>query len=432
MKRLDLTSSLKPLEAFLARRKEDRADVADQVAAIGENIRTRGWEAVAEYTEKFDGVRKEAKAEAFRVSPSNFERAVKDLDPKLADAVRLAVDRVRTFHSLQKREDRFLEEEGIRTGHLFRPLSRVGVYAPAGAAPLFSTLIMDVVPAQVAGCPSIVVCSAPQRSSGTVHPLILGTAGLLGLQAEGIYALGGAWAVFAMAYGLPGFERTDGIFGPGNQYVMEAKRQVQGEVKIESLPGNSEILVIADDAANPRFVAADLLSQAEHAGGEMSILVTPSESLLEAVEAEVAELLAGMERREIAASSLETGGVLALVRDLEQACEAANRVAPEHLEIQTKDPEALIDRIEHAGAIFVGPWSTEPIGDYTAGTNHVLPTGGNARYSSALSVDDFTKKISIVHLQESGIRRIGPAAMKIAEAEGLMGHRKAIALRLGE
>ncbi|MCA9436124.1 MAG: histidinol dehydrogenase [Candidatus Omnitrophica bacterium] len=432
MKRLDLTQSLKPIEDFLAQRKADSSDVAEQVEAIREQVRSRGWEAIAEYTEKFDGVKKEPKAEAFQVSQSDFDKACEDLDSSLAEAIQVSIDRVRNFHSRQKRQDWFLDEEGIRTGQLFRPLSRVGVYAPAGTAPLFSTLVMDTVPAQVAGCPSMVICSPPQKSSGTVHPLILGTSGLLGLEPGQIFAIGGAWAVFAMAYGLPGFERTNGIFGPGNQYVMEAKKQIQGEVKIESLPGNSEILVIADDTANPRHVAADLLSQAEHAGGEMSILVTPSEKLLNEVDEQVKDLLSGMERKEIAASSLKTGGVLALVKNLDQACEVANIVAAEHLEIQTEDSEKLIDKIEHAGAIFVGPWSTEPIGDYTAGTNHVLPTGGNARYSSALSVDDYMKKISVVHVKEQGIKLIGPPAMKLAEAEGLTGHKKAISLRLGE
>jgi len=213
-------------------------------------------------------------------------------------------------------------------------------------------------------------------------------------------------------------------------YVMEAKRQVQGEVRIESLPGNSEILVIADDSANPRYVAADLLSQAEHAGGEMSILVTVSEGLLDRVDAEVEKQLAAMRRKEIAESSLSTGGVLVLVRDVDQACEIANEVAPEHLEIQVKSPKDLVPKIRHAGAVFLGPWSTEPIGDYTAGTNHVLPTGGTARYSSALSVDDYTKKISVVEIDEEGLLAIGPPATKLAAAEGLEGHKNAIDLRL--
>jgi histidinol dehydrogenase len=432
MLHLQATHNLAEVHEFLNQRKESRRDVAGQVAEVGRHIRERGWEGIAEFTERFDGVRKEPRPEAFRVSEKDYEAASGRLDAELTGAIELAIRRVRTFHEKQKRQDWFQEEPGIRTGQLFRPLESAGVYAPGGAAVLFSTLFMNVIPAQVAGCPSIVVCSPPQRGSGTVDALILAVCRLLGIEAHQIWAIGGAQAIFSMAAELPGFPAVHGIFGPGNAYVMEAKRQVQGDVRIESLPGHSEILVIADDTADPRFVAADLLSQAEHAGGEMSILVSASPALLEAVEREVEKQLEGLLRKEIAASSLLTGGALIQARNLDQACEIANLVAPEHLEIQTRDPASLLDKIRHAGAVFVGPWSTEPIGDYTAGTNHVLPTGGAARFSSALSVDDFMKKISVVEISREGLSTIGPAAMKLAEAEGLQGHREAIAVRLAD
>jgi histidinol dehydrogenase len=432
MKKIDCRQRRDGLDAFLAARKASRTQVRASVHSIRDRVLADGWEAIADYTGRFDGIRKEAKAEAFQVREEDLKRAAGSLPPELESAVEFAIDRVRTFHSKQKRSDWFHEETGIRTGQMFRPLERIGVYAPAGTAPLFSTLIMDAVPGQVAGCPSILVCSAPQKETGTVHALILATCAKLGIPAENIWAMGSAWGIFALAYGLPGLERVDGIFGPGNMYVMEAKRIVQGEVRIESLPGNSEILVIADDSADPAFVAADLLSQAEHAGGEMSILVTDSEALLDAVCREVSHQLGRMTRRDIAASSLETGGAAVLVNDLEQACEIANLVAPEHLEIQTVEPENWLALIRNAGAVFVGEWATEPIGDYTAGTNHVLPTGGTARFSSALSVDDYMKKISIVQLTAEGVAKVGPPATVLAESEGLLGHKNAIDLRLAK
>jgi histidinol dehydrogenase len=430
MLRIDATESDSELQRFLDSRKENRREVSASLLEIRDSVQKSGWEAIARYTAKFDGVEKAPEASAFRVNGESFNAARSSLDADLERAIETSIARVRTFHSKQKRGDWYHDEEGIRTGQLFRPLERVGVYAPAGTAPLFSTLIMNTVPAQVAGCPSIVVCSPPQRDTGTVHPLILATCGKLGLTHEQVWSIGSAWSVFALAYGLPEFPKVDGIFGPGNVFVMEAKRLVQGEVRIESLPGNSEILVIADAEADPTFVAADLLSQAEHAGGEMSILVTDSEELMDSVDREVGTLLSSMARKEIAENSIRTGGVLVRVRDLDQACDIANRVAAEHLEIQVKNPESLIEKIRHAGAIFVGPWATEPIGDYTAGTNHVLPTGGTARHSSALSVDDFMKKISLIQLDQEGVAKIGPPAMRLAEAEGLLGHKTAIEMRL--
>lgn len=432
MKRIDARTSLDPVRDFLAVRAAAQRDVSTQVAEIGKFVRAEGWQALSDLTSRFDGISKPPLPDSFRVTAEEFDAAQGTMADDLREAVLFAIDRIRRFHEKQKRGDWFHDEPGIRTGQLFRPLERVGVYAPGGAAVLFSTLIMNVIPAQVAGCPSITVCSPPQKATGSVDPLILATSGLLGLTAESVWAIGGSQAIFAMAYDLPEFPRVDGVFGPGNAYVMEAKRHIQGEVRIESLPGNSEILVIADGNANPKFVAADLLSQAEHAGGEMSILVTPSASLLESVDQEVVRQLATMERRAIASDSLATGGLLVLARDLDQACEIANLVAAEHLEIQTEDAESYLPKIRHAGAIFVGPWASEPIGDYTAGTNHVLPTGGAARFSSALSVDDFMKKISVVQVEAEGIRKIGPPAMRIAEAEGLFGHKSAIALRLAK
>lgn len=430
MQIIDATQSLAGLEAFLSRREANIRDVTVQTAAIRHEVTEKGWEGLADLTLRFDGVKKSPCADSFRVTRQEFESASNWIAPPLREAIQVAIKRVRTFHQKQKRTDWFHEEPGIRTGQLFRPLDRVGVYAPGGEAVLFSTLIMNVIPAQVAGCPEIVVCSPPQKSNQSVSPLILGTCALLGLKADQIWSIGGAQAIFAMAFGLQGFPAVHGVFGPGNAYVMEAKRQVQGEVRIESLPGHSEILIIADPSADPAFIAADFLSQAEHAGGEMCLLVTDSRQVLDAVQKEVETQLDLLERKEVAQKSISTGGALILVRNLCQAVEISNRIAPEHLEIQTEDPQALLSHIRHAGAVFIGPWSTEPIGDYTAGTNHVLPTGGHARISSALSVDDFIKKISLVHLEPEGLENIGPAAMKLAEAEGLTAHQAAIRIRL--
>ena len=430
MRRIDARDNLEGIHEFLAQRKEAARDLAATVAEVGMKVRKEGWAGIAELTARFDGISKQPNIKAFRVSMEEFEAAQEALSQELKEAIEVAIARVRTFHTRQKRQDWYHQEPGIRTGQRFLPLENVGVYAPGGVAVLFSTLVMNVVPAQVAGCPSITVCSPPQKSTGSVDQKILATCHLLGLNHTQVLGIGGAQAIFAMAFDLPGFPRMDGVFGPGNAYVMEAKRQIQGEARIESLPGNSEILIIADESADPRYVAADLLSQAEHAGGEMSLLVTPNQDLIEKVEQEVDRQLRLLERQEIASRSLSTGGALVMVQDLEQAGVIANLVAPEHLEIQTKTPENLLDKIQNAGAVFLGPWSTEPIGDYTAGTNHVLPTGGTARFSSALSVDDFMKKISVVHVQPEGLRKIGPPAMVLAEAEGLTGHLAAIDLRL--
>lgn len=430
MKIIDITHSLADLENFLSQREASIRDVAQQTASIGQEVRKRGWEAVAELTHRFDGVDKAPHAESFRVTQREFDSSLAQMDASLKEAIQIAIQRVRTFHQKQKRTDWFHEEPGIRTGQLFRPLDRVGVYAPGGEAVLFSTLIMNIIPAQVAGCPEIVVCSPPQKTNQSVSPLILGTCALLGLSADQIWAIGGAQAIFSMAYGLQGFLPVHGVFGPGNAFVMEAKKQIQGDVRIESLPGNSEILILADESADPAFIAADFLSQAEHAGGEMCLLVTTSKRLLEAVKEEVSRQLALLERKDVAQKSISTGGALILARDLAQAVEISNRIAPEHLEIQTVDPHSLLPSIRHAGAVFIGPWSTEPIGDYTAGTNHVLPTGGHARISSALSVDDFVKKISLVELEPEGLIQIGPPAMRLANAEGLTAHQAAIRIRL--
>lgn len=430
MRKIDARYSLDGVHEFLTQRKEAARDLAATVAEVGLKVRQAGWAGIAELTTRFDRIPKEPRMESFRVSAEEFDAAKDALPPELKDAIEVSITRVRTFHQKQKRHDWYHEEPGIRTGQRFLPLERVGVYAPGGEAVLFSTLVMNIVPAQVAGCPSVTVCSPPQKSTGNVDRLILATCHLLGLDHTQILGIGGAQAIFAMAMDLPGFPRVDGVFGPGNAYVMEAKRQIQGEARIESLPGNSEILIIADEAAEPRYVAADLLSQSEHAGGEMSILVTPSEALIGKVELEVQRQLAVLDRREIATRSLSAGGALVLTQDIQQACMIANLVAPEHLEIQTQDPNHLLDNIQNAGAVFLGPWSTEPIGDYTAGTNHVLPTGGTARFSSALSVDDFMKKISIVHVEAVGLQQIGPPAMSIARAEGLTGHERAIDIRL--
>ncbi len=430
MRRIDARLGFGEIEDFLGQRKAASRDLTATVVEVGARVRQEGWAGIAELTARFDGVTKRPSMDAFRVSAEEFASARNALTPDLQAAIEEAVTRVRTFHTKQKRQDWYHEEPGIRTGQRFRPLERVGVYAPGGTAVLFSTLVMNVVPAQVAGCPSIMVCSPPQKATGSVDRMILATCHLLGLNHYQVLGIGGAQAIFAMALDLPGFPRMDGVFGPGNAYVMEAKRQIQGEARIESLPGNSEILILADESADPRYVAADLLSQAEHAGGEMSLLVTPNQNLIEKVEQEVDRQLRLLERQEIASRSLSTGGALVMVQDLEQACVIANLVAPEHLEIQTRTPETLLDRIQNAGAVFLGPWSTEPVGDYTAGTNHVLPTGGTARFSSALSVDDFMKKISVVHVQPEGLRKIGPPAMVLAKAEGLTGHLAAINIRL--
>ena len=404
-------------------RSADASDpeIERAVAEVLHAVRTEGDAALMRFTERFDGVRLEDP----RVPPTAFDEAEARVPGELKRAIELAAARVRDFYSHQPKEGFLHPAEGALLGLLVRPLERVACYVPGGTAPLFSTLLMTAVPAQVAGVPDIVVATPP-RKDGSVAPEILVTARLLGLGE--VYRMGGAQAVAALAYGTNKVPRVDKIVGPGNRYVVHAKRMVYGAVGIEALPGPTETLVLADAAAEPHFVAADLLAQAEHEGAQ-PVLVTPSKELAEAVRMELELQLSTLSTGATARASVARGYVV-LVENLTEGLEVANLYAPEHLCLLVKDPWALLPGVKHAGGVFLGENSMEALGDYVAGPSHVMPTGGTARFSSALNLRDFQKVIPLVNVSAEVLARIGPAAATMARAEGLEAHARAVEARL--
>jgi histidinol dehydrogenase len=383
----------------------------EAVRGIIADVRARGDAAVREYTRRFDGVDVTEVTTGISIPEAQ------------AEALRRAHDRIRAFHEKQLQSSwEFVDAEGNRLGQRVTPLERVGVYVPGGKAAYPSSVLMNVVPAKVAGVRELVMVS-PKPSA-----LVLAAAAIAGV--ERVIGIGGAQAVAALAYGTESVPRVDKIVGPGNAYVAEAKRQVFGQVGIDMLAGPSEILVIADGTTPPEWVAMDLFSQAEHDELAQALLLCPDSSYIDLIERKIGELLPGMDRRKIIEASLTARGALIEVRDLAEACALANRIAPEHLELSVADPEGLIARIKHAGAIFVGRWSSEAIGDYCAGPNHVLPTAGTARFSSPLGVYDFQKRSSIIGISRSAAATLGALAQTLAEAEGLGAHARSAQLRI--
>jgi histidinol dehydrogenase len=390
------------------------------------DVRGRGDAALRDWTRRIDGVTLEDLA----VPTEALAHAYESLTPDLRDAMQVSIDRVRAFHQKQPTGS-WLDwsPDGGALGQMIRPLERVGVYTPAGRAPYPSTLIMCVVPAQVAGVEDILV-TTPPGPDGEPAPVVLAAAHACGV--ETVYCVGGAQAIGALAYGTGTIPRVDKIVGPGNIFVVLAKRQVYGLVDIDGLPGPTETLVIADAQADPALVAADLLAQAEHDTLASAILVTPSRSLAEAVQVEVARQMEELSRAEIIAESLRGQGGLVLCADLDEALDLANLYAAEHLCLHVADPWSLVGLVKHAGGVFLGENSYEVMGDYVAGPTHVMPTMGTARFASPLSVRDFTKIISLFALSEDEAREIGVAAQTLAEAEGLTAHAAAVAKRKGK
>jgi histidinol dehydrogenase len=389
--------------------------VQKTVRKILADVRKRGDAAVRAYTKKFDGV-----------LPRQYEvsdRFVAAIPRAQADALRAAHQRIRAFHErqLQKSWD-FTDGDGTRLGQQVSPLERVGLYVPGGKAAYPSSVLMNAIPAKVAGVRELVMASP------NPNPLVLAAAALAGV--DRVIGIGGAQAIAALAYGTKSIPRVDKIVGPGNAYVAEAKRQVFGEVGIDMVAGPSEILVIADAAANPDWVAMDLFSQAEHDESAQAILLSPDAKLLDAVEASIRKLIAEMPRRKVIEASLRNRGALILTRDLEEACAVANRIAPEHLELMVGEPETWLPKLTRAGAVFLGPWSSEAIGDYCAGPNHVLPTAGTARFSSPLGVYDFQKRTSVIAVSQAGASSLGRIAVTLAQGEGLPAHARAAEMRI--
>jgi len=392
------------------------------------DVKSEGDAALLRYTEQHDRVKLDAAS--LRVTQEEIQAAYEHVDADFLTAIREAAVNIRVFHEKQMRTSWMdLQQDGTLLGQIMRPLKRVGVYVPGGKAAYPSSVLMNVIPAQVAGVPEIVMVTPP-ATGGTegIDPYILVAAAESGVKE--MYRVGGAQAIAALAYGTASIAPVDKICGPGNIYVALAKRAVFGAVDIDSIAGPSEIVVLADDSADPAYVAADLLSQAEHDEMSSAILVAPSQQLAEAVAAEVERQLSTLPRQDIARSSIDNYGAVLLVDSLEAGIDVINQIAPEHLEVLTVDPMRLLGYIQNAGAIFLGPYSSEPVGDYFAGPNHIIPTNGTARFSSPVNVDDFLKKSSLIYYSKEALMANGDKIMTLARHEGLEGHARAIEVRL--
>ena len=414
------------LDALVAFESAQDPAIDAAVAAIIADVRARGDAALLEYTARFDRLRV-AQVADLAITPADMAAAFAGLPLAQRDALTAAAARIRAFHERQKGRDwRITEPDGTELGQRVTPLDRVGLYVPGGKAAYPSSVLMNALPAAVAGVPEIVM--VVPTPDGVRNPLVLGAAHLAGVTRA--FAIGGAQAVAALAYGTDTVPAVDKICGPGNAYVAAAKRRVFGTVGIDMVAGASEILVIADASANPDWVALDLFSQAEHDELAQAILLTPDPSMVDRVAHSVARLITDMPRAAIIAASLERRGALVRTRDLAEACAIANRVAPEHLELAVADPESLLPHIRHAGAIFLGHHACEALGDYCAGPNHVLPTGRTARFSSPLGVYDFEKRSSVLRISPAGARSLAAVAVTLAQGEGLTAHARSAAARL--
>ena len=411
--------------AFLGTKREVSQDVAQAVAAIIEDVRARGDAALVDLSRKYDRV--DLSTLGIRVSESEIDAAVKAADPATVEALTFAHQRIKSHHQRQLPESgRYVDAAGVELGHRWTAVDAVGLYVPGGTAAYPSSVLMNAVPAKVAGVKRLaMVVPAP---GGVLNPLVLAAARLAGV--DEVYRVGGAQAVAALAYGTQTIAPVAKIVGPGNAYVAAAKRHVFGTVGIDMVAGPSEVLVIADGEQNPDWIAADLLAQAEHDTAAQSILMTDDATLADAVIAAVERQLATLPRRDIASASWAEFGAVIKLGSLDEAPALSDRIAPEHLEIMAADAEALVERIRHAGAIFIGAHTPEAIGDYVGGSNHVLPTARSARFSSGLGVLDFMKRTSILKCGPEQLRALGPAAIALGEAEGLGAHARSVAIRL--
>jgi len=401
------------------------AELMNQVAAIVDDVRRRGDSALIDYTSRFDGVL--LQPSELRVNEETLRHSAERVNPRVLEAIREAIKNVRTFHQRQVEASwEISPADGVRLGQRIRPIERAGLYVPGGTAAYPSSVIMNVVPAQVAGVERLVVATPPRTL--TENPAV--AAALLELQVTEIYAVGGAQAIAALAFGTQTVPHVDKITGPGNKYVAAAKKLVFGVVGIDSFAGPSEVVIIADDSARADFVAADLLAQAEHGEDSSALLITTSEALAEAVVVEVQRQVESLSRRAIVGRSMADYGAIVIVDDWAEACAIVNELAPEHLEIVTSEDESIAEKVLHAGAIFFGSYTPEAVGDYLAGPNHVLPTGRTARFSSALGVYDFVKRTSMLRYSASAFDVIAESISVLAESEGLDAHQQTILVRL--
>lgn len=418
--------TLRDIRKITKRDQSESAAIRESVEAILQAVQDKGDAAVRELTEKFDGVR----LDSFLVAPEEIDEATKKVGPEFMAVLQEAADNIRAYHQRQVQKtwmDTF--RPGVRLGAKFTPIQRVGVYVPGGTAAYPSTVLMDTIPAHVAGVPSIAVFTPPAKD-GSVNPYILAAAHVAG--ATEIYKVGGAQGIAAAAFGTESIPPVFKIVGPGNAYVAMAKRLVFGTVGIDMIAGPSEVGILADHDANPVWVAADLLAQAEHDRRAAVFLVTPSAALAHAVEAEVQHQLEELPRKEIAAASVENHAKVFITKDKDQAVAIMNLIAPEHLEIEFSDAEAYVDKIINAGAIFIGSYTTEPLGDYFAGPNHTLPTMGTAAFSSPLGVYDFVKRSSLLQYNKEAFEAVADKVIRFANVEGLQAHGLAVRRRIDE
>ena len=415
------------LRDLLALEAEQDASIEKTVLEILAEIRRRGDVALLEFTRKFDRLAVH-EASHLELPARELQAALTSLAPEQRTALETAASRIRAFHERQRVEGwTYTEADGTVLGQRVTPLDRVGLYVPGGKAAYPSSVLMNAIPAKVAGVQELIM--VVPTPGGERNPLVLAAAAIAGV--DRVFTIGGAQAVAALAYGTESVPQVDKIVGPGNAYVANAKRHVFGTVGIDMIAGPSEILIIADGSTPPDWVAMDLFSQAEHDELAQSILICPDAAYLDAVTESIERLLPKMPRAQVIRTSLKDRGALILVKDLAEACAISNRIAPEHLELSVQDPQALVPQIRHAGAIFMGAYSSESLGDYCAGPNHVLPTSGSARFSSPLGVYDFQKRSSLIHVSQAGAQTLGRIASSLAEGEGLTAHARSADFRLG-
>ena len=414
-----------PNERIFAR-TDMSCDVGATVKAIIEDVKKRGDEALFEYTAKFDG----AVLSSLEVSPEEFEEARLECGEEFTEILREAAENIRKFHSLQKREGfKTVNAQGAVVGQKIVPVAKAGLYVPGGTAAYPSTVLMDSIPAKIAGCGEVIITTPPGKN-GKVPAAILAAAETAGV--DRVFKIGGAQAIAAMTFGTETVPKTDKIVGPGNAFVAEAKKQVFGAVSIDMIAGPSEILIVADGKSKASWVAADMLSQAEHDKMASAVLVTDSYELAEAVSAELEKQIPLLERAGIARASIDNNGKIIVAADIWQAVEVANEIAPEHLELSVEEPEKYLVAVKNAGSVFLGRYCPEALGDYFAGPNHTLPTGGTARFSSALSVDDFVKKIQFIEYDAESLAKCASKVNGFAKKEGLTGHGRSVMIRLDE
>jgi len=425
MKIIDIAgSSTEMIEQLLQKRSGlQSGDYLQKVGQIVDAVRREGDKALVRFTREFDGV--ELREGQFDIKQEEIKEAYDRVSNDFIRAIKRARDNITVFHNKQKEKSWFEQQEGVFLGQVVRPLDSAGLYVPGGTAAYPSSVLMNAIPAKVAGVNRVAMITPPGKNG--IKPEVLVAASEAGV--DEIYTIGGAQGIAALAYGTESIPKVDKIVGPGNIYVALAKKLVFGDVGIDMIAGPSEILIIADEKANPVYVAADMLSQAEHDPMASAILITDSRELMSRVEKELERQLVLLPRKDIAQKSLEDYGVLVLVGNIEEACRVANRIAPEHLELMVEQPMELLGFIKHAGAIFMGGYSPEPLGDYFAGPNHVLPTGGTSRFSSSLSVDQFIKKSSLIYYSPGALEQVKEDIINLADVEGLQAHGRAVKVR---